>query len=240
MTYYNTVRDKAVPIDFEVSRRLKSFLDNGVTCATKTFEIINDVNSRTENVASDKHSLLNVDCGFTSYLKYPTNDKTDDKEKNSDCFVDPTTTTMRMDEFGHYDYQTQKFELNALVMFYSQFLHSLLAARDIDCFQIKDASGTVAESRVENASSVHLTKQIHSLNKFHDNETPDDNETPVKWSEKWCEFSIAYDDNTWVSIKFFNPSFPTKQKYGDSSVFGFRVSVKHSGKLDRIMGETTT
>ena len=81
MTYYNTVRDKAVPIDFEVSRRLKSFLDNGVTCATKTFEIINDVNSRTENVASDKHSLLNVDCGFTSYLKYPTNDKRDDKEK---------------------------------------------------------------------------------------------------------------------------------------------------------------
>ena len=230
MTYYNTVRDKAVPIDFEVSRRLKSFLDNGVTCATKTFEIINDVNSRTENVASDKHSLLNVDCGFTSYLKYPTNDKTDDKAKNSDCFVDPTTTTMRMDEFGHYDYQTNKFELNALVMFYSQFLHSLLAARDIDCFQIKDASGTVAESRVENASSVHLTQQIQFLNKFHDNETP----------EKWCEFSIAYDDNTWVSIKFFNPSFPTKQKYGDSSVFGFRVSVKHSGKLDRIMGETTT
>ena len=182
------------------------------------------------NQASDKHSLLNVDCGFTSYLKYPTNDKTDDKEKNSDCFVDPTTTTMRMDEFGHYDYQTQKFELNALVMFYSQFLHSLLAARDIDCFQIKDASGTVAESRVENASSVHLTQQIQFLNKFHDNETP----------EKWCEFSIAYDDNTWVSIKFFNPSFPTKQEYGDSSVFGFRVSVKHSGKLDRIMGETTT
>ena len=75
--------------------------------------------------------------------------KRDDPDKNSDCFVDPTTTTMRMDEFGHYDYQTQKFELNALVMFYSQFLHSLLAARDIDCFQIKDASGIVAQSRVE-------------------------------------------------------------------------------------------